>query len=135
MHPVAVRTLIADPDWEFLRRASQALPRSGYHVIVETDRRKALTFAKHWQPTVLIAPTRFLEDWQQDEQCGPPDRALFPHVLITAYGSDEPGIWQRWAARGYEVLLKPLVHPTQLQAAIDAALRKAPRLEGSYVSA
>ena len=132
---MAIRTLIADPDWEFLRHAFQALPRREFHVVVEADRERALLFAKHWQPTVLIAPAQFLEDWQRDSDSGPMSASVCPHVLITAYDSDEPQTWQPWAAKGYEVLLKPMVHPTQLQAAMEAALRKRLRLQGSYVSA
>ena len=132
---MAIRTLIADPDWEFLRHAFQALPRSDFHVVVETDRKRALVFARHWQPAVLIAPAQFLEDWQRDEEYAPGGARLPPHVLITAYGNDEPQTWQPWAARGYEVLLKPMVHPTQLHAAMEAVMRKTPRRQGSYVSA
>lgn len=131
---MAIRVLIADPDWQFLRHAFQALPGGDYDVIVETDRSKAVTFAKHWQPKLLIAPSHFVEEWYEGrEPAGPVSPC--PSVLITAYNSDEPGTWEPWAAKGYEVLLKPMVHPTQLHAAVEAVLSKSPRARGSYASA
>ena len=122
----AIRTLIADADWQFLKRAFQALPRRAYEVVVEPDRAAALCFARQWRPRLLIAPHYFLADWRRNEDEGTlPHPWEEPHLIVTAHGDDPADVWHPWLAQGYEVLVKPLLHAAQLDVALRAALSKA----------
>ena len=122
----AIRTLIADADWQFLKRAFQALPRRAYDLVVEPNRAAALCFARQWRPQLLIAPHYFLADWQRNEdEVKLPEPWEDPPLIVTAHGDDPADVWQPWLAGGYEVLVKPLLHAAQLDVAVRAALAKA----------
>jgi hypothetical protein len=126
---MASRILVADPDWQFLRQVFGALPRRDYRILVEAHPRRALRFASVWEPDVPVAPASLLEEWAPRDRSALPGPGDSPSLLVTAYGADPGSAWKNWAVQGYEVLLKPLVHPAQVQAAVANSVAPRARAE------
>jgi len=121
------KILLVDPDLQLLTYALGSLREAGYDVISESDATKAMDLAGRWCPHLVIAPSRTLAAWQQagpkGTQALPPGSAL----LVTAQADEPDQQWRNWVDQGHEILLKPIVHYHELHAAIESAMRAAPK--------
>ena len=74
------KILLVDPDLQLLTYALGSLREAGYDVISESDATKAMALAGRWCPHLVIAPSRTLVAWQQEDPEGlqalPPGSAL-----------------------------------------------------------
>jgi len=120
--PQQPRILVSDSDWRLLEFAYGDLRQRGYDVIVEASPQKALELARTWRPHVIIVAHGCLSEWDRHLSGGLEAVLSGAAVLATIDPQDEASSWQRWVERGWEVLLKPLIHASQLRAATDAAL-------------
>lgn len=116
------RVLISESDWRLLQFAYGDLRQHGYEVIVEASPLVALGMIAKWQPQVIIASSRCLEEWQQHSADWLTSLGSSVTVLVTADAEDSDCTWQAWADRGCDVLFKPLVHASELRVATDQAL-------------
>ncbi len=114
-----MKVLLTDPDWTLINQAYSVGRHEEYDLVAESSWDKALKLAKIWRPKVIIATPECLDAWNihGDELQDVLSRST---VIVTASDGDA-GVWMPWARQGYEVLMKPLVHPLQLSAAIATA--------------
>lgn len=128
-HVVVAKVLISESDFRLLEYAYGDLRRHGYEVIVESTPAKALKLIRQWRPQVVVASARCLSAWEERTARGLASLFKRAAVMVTVDTEDSDMTWQRWTQRGCEVLFKPLIHSSELRAAIDQAL--APRSPAS----
>jgi len=119
---MSLRVLLADPDWELLKLAFRTLRDAGNEVVIEAGPEDAMRLAVQWRPNVIICPAECLDFWEAHHGEDFADLRSRCSVLVTAPISDPDCPWRKWADRGHEVLLKPLVHPSELSAAIERSV-------------
>ena len=122
---MATRILISDPDWRLLAFAFGDLRRHGYDVIVEPSAAEALALARTWRPNVVIASRVVVEEWDRTVGAALADALANTAVLVTVGGDEEEDVWQPLLDRGFDVLPKPLIHPSELRAATESVMRMA----------
>ena len=116
------RVLISDSDWRLLAFAFSDLRNHGFEVMIEPSAAAALELAERWRPDVVIASKRILSEWERMLGSGltPP---LGEAAVVVTIGADEADeAWQPLLDRGFDVLPKPLVHPSELRAAMEVAV-------------
>lgn len=116
------RILLVDCEWQLLVYAMGTLRRAGYDVLAESDGAAALALVDRWHPHLVIAPSGVISAWQKQAPEGLGSLLPASSLLITAKSDDPDRLWHRWAAQGYEILFKPVVHQLELQTAIEAAM-------------
>ena len=119
---MSMKVLISDPDWRFVRVASEFL-ESHAHLVVRSPRcDQALEVAQSWEPDLVIVSeelteTNLLEDLQKL-----PNR---PAVLLVGWMDNYARLWRAWQKGGDELLMKPFFHIRELHTAIVVALENA----------
>jgi len=117
------KVLISEGDWQLLEFAYGDLRRHGYEVIVEASPMKALEITKRWQPHVVIVSGSCLAEWEKVSPSSLEEIRSIASVLATISADEPSHTWRQWSERGCDVLFKPLVHPSELRAAADQAIK------------
>ncbi len=122
---MSMKVLIVETDWHFLRQVRGFLEPRGHLTLYEPDPERALQRAEHWKPDLAIISA------EREECCAGDVLERFgqlqprPAILLTAALAKFGEAWRAWQHGGDELLLKPLVHPAELHAAIIAARENA----------
>ena len=116
------KILVADSDRKILRVAFETLRDQGFRVIAETAPAEVLRMARQWRPDLIIAPASCLRIWDIDPAEGLDTVLPEFSFLVTANSPEELTPWERWIGRYCEILIKPVVHPMELVAAVEDAM-------------
>lgn len=117
------RILVTDSDVYVLNFAFRVLREQGYNVIAECDPSHALHVAQRWMPEMIIAPVSCLKEWAALSG-GTLDEVMPDSVfVVTIDPSEDSPHKYKFPDNRCEILLKPLVHPTQILVAIEAAMK------------
>jgi len=114
-----MKILIADPDWNFARQASNYFESHAHLVVHETEARTALDRAESWRPDLVIVSGDLAESGLIEAIRGQDDR---PAILLTDQMSRFDRAWRAWQHGGDDLLFKPLLHSSELHVALVTAL-------------
>lgn len=117
-----MRVMIVDSDWRFARQATAYLESRAHLVVHETSSTHALTQAKHWKPDLVITSAELAEHKLLASLQKLTDR---PAVLLTGRLDRSAGTWRAWQKGGDELLIKPVMRASELQAAVTQAMENA----------
>ena len=122
---MSMKVLIADPDWRFLRQARDYLESRAHYVAHEASPHAAAGRAAHWKPDVIIVSAELPQCC--DGQLLHTFEGLQPRpaIILTAALDAFDKAWRAWQRGGDEVIIKPVLHVSELHVAIVAALKNA----------
>ena len=120
-----MKVLFVDPDWHFVQQARGFLEAHAHLVVYEPQPAAALQRALRWQPDVVVISAELpcccdgsrLEELSQLRPR--------PAIVLTSSLARFDKAWRAWQRGGDEVLIKPLLHPNEIHAAIVAAMQNA----------
>ena len=115
---MSMKVLIADPDWRFVRQASQYLETHAHLVVCEPRAREAQAHADHWRPDLVILAVESAEKVLGSLYSLQPR----PAVLLTGRMDRYDLAWKAWQKGGDELLMKPIFKAEELHDAIVTAL-------------
>ncbi len=122
---MSMKVLIADPDWYFLRQARDYLESRGHHVVQEDDPHAAARRADQWKPDLVIVSAE-LPDCCDGDLLNAFDRLHpRPAIILTAALERFDKAWRAWQRGGDELIIKPVLHASELHVALFAALKNA----------
>ncbi len=116
------RLLVAESDWQVLDFVYRDLRERGYDVIVEADARRAKRVVNQWWPDLVVISGHYLGEWERKCPELVHDLMESASFIVTVSPDDPHDAWARWLGRGSEILFKPLIHVSELRAAVDAAV-------------
>ena len=122
---MSMRILIVDHDRSFLEEVRELLEPRGHLVVNETDPNFALERARRWRPDLVMVSAELEACSQGDMLERLRQLRPAPAVLLTSHLDRFDLAWQAWQKGGDELLLKPILQPSQLQVAMMTALQNA----------
>ena len=117
----SARVLLVDGDRELLCRATAALHAAGCEVMIEAAPAEALALLRLWHPRVVVIASSAMERWDRLLSSGDETFLDGRRVVVTIDADQEVALWSRWLSRGHEILVKPLLHPSELITLIEQA--------------
>ena len=119
---MSLRVLIADSDARFANAAARFLESKAHLVVKQSDVRKAIATARHWQADLAIVAEELAETGLIEEL-----RTLSPSpaILLTGWMDRYDTVWRAWQRGGDELLMKPVFHCRDLHEAVVSALENA----------
>ncbi len=120
-----MKILIADPDWHFLGQVRDVLEPLGHHVVHEPQPDEAVARADHWKPDIVMASAELpacCDGELLGRLSGVQPR---PAIVLTAGLERFSEAWRAWQRGGDELIIKPVLHPSELRVAIITALKNA----------
>ena len=115
---MSMKVLIADPDWRFVRQASQYLESHAHLVVCEPRASEALAHVEHWQPDLVVMAAESADKMIDSIYKLQPR----PAVLLTGRMDRYDLAWKAWQKGGDELLMKPIFKAEELHDAIVTAL-------------
>ena len=127
------RILMTESDWQLLDYAHRDLGKHGY-AVVTAHPEEAMVAHSRWQPDVVVTSAEDLAELQRKHPQALEQLMARSVVLVTVSLACSEADWRDWARQGCEILFKPILHATELRAAMDFAVRvhreNFPREEG-----
>lgn len=115
---MSLKVLIADPDWTFVRQATEHLEQHAHMVAWEPRADRAKTRAQHWRPDLVIVAAELADKGVIESIYLLQPR---PAVLITGQLDRYDLAWKAWQKGGDELLIKPIFKIEELQEALVTA--------------
>ena len=122
---MAMKILIADPDWHFLRQAREHLEPMGHLIVHEADPEAALERAESWKPDIVMLSAELPECSDGEMLAALDSIQPKPAVILTAGLEKFAEAWRAWQRGGHELIIKPVLHPSELHVALIVALKNA----------
>ena len=122
---MSMRVLIADPDWHFLRQARDYFESHGHYVVQEADPDAAARRAEHWKPDLLIVSAELPACCDGDLLKTFDALQPRPAIILTAPLERFDKAWRAWQRGGDEMIIKPVLHASELHVAVVTALKNA----------
>jgi CheY-like chemotaxis protein len=122
---MSMKVLVIDPDPQFLNTVCDLYEPRGHAVVHETDTAIAIARAHHWQPDVVIVSAEIERCCNGDLLSQLAQVEGRPAILLTAHMDRFDKAWRAWQRGADELLLKPVLHPADLDAAVLAARQNA----------
>jgi DNA-binding response OmpR family regulator len=117
-----MKVLIADNDWRFAQQATNYLESKAHLVAHKPLAKDTLAAIEHWQCDLVILSAELAQDGLLEAINKMPQR---PAVILTGRLDQYDSIWRAWQKGGDDVLMKPILHATDLQVSIVTALESA----------
>jgi CheY-like chemotaxis protein len=118
-----MKILVADPDWDFLRKVRQYLEPVGHLVVHEADPDAAISRADHWKPDIVMVNAEMPECADGELLTALESIQPRPAVVLTASLEGFSEAWRAWQRGGDELVIKPVLHPSELHVALIVALK------------
>lgn len=122
---MSMKLLVIDRDPRFLGAVCDLFEPRGHVVVHETDTATAIARAHHWQPDVIIVSAEIDRCCNGDLLSQLAQVEGRPAILLTANMDRFDKAWRAWQHGADELLLKPILHPSDLDAAVLAARQNA----------
>jgi CheY-like chemotaxis protein len=121
---MSLKVLIVDTDIRFMEQARRYLEACGHYVAL-VDAERTADQAERWQADLVIANAELPAVFHGTLLTVLHDMPLRPAILLTASMDRFDLAWRAWQKGGDELLLKPVVHASELHHAIIAARQNA----------
>ena len=119
---MSMKVLIADGDWRFSRQVCSYLETHAHLVVSETDPKRAVERAAHWQADLVILAAELADNTLMNALYALRPR---PAVLLTGWVDRYDLAWRAWQIGGDELLMKPVFYREDLHRAIVSAMEGA----------
>jgi CheY-like chemotaxis protein len=119
---MSMKVLAVEPDWRFVRLATEFLESHAHLVVQEVQPKQALERAARWQPDLVIVAAEIAEKGFLELLSTIEPR---PAVLLTGWLDRYDCAWRAWQKGGDELLMKPVFKTDELHEAIVTALENA----------
>ena len=126
---MSMKLLVIDRDQRFLNTVCDLFEPRGHAVVHESDADAAIARAHHWQPDVILVSAEIDRCCRGDLLTQLAQVEGRPAILLTAHMDRFDQAWQAWQRGADELLLKPVLHPADLDAAVLAARQNAIALQ------
>ena len=120
---MGMKILIADPDPHFLRQVREYLEPMGHLVVHEPRPDGAISRADHWKPDVVMVSAELPECSDGELLSALESVQPRPAVVLTASLERFSEAWRAWRRGGDELVIKPVLHPSELHVALIVALK------------
>jgi DNA-binding response OmpR family regulator len=116
------RILVTESDWQLLDYAYRDLGTHGYEIVTARPEEAAVAHSR-FHPDVVLTSMDDIERFEARSPGALSKMMAHSVVLVTVSLESETRDWQELARRGCEILFKPLLHVTELRAAMEFAVR------------
>lgn len=120
---MGMKILVADPDWHFLRQVREHLEPMGHSVVHEAGPDGAVSRAARWKPDIVMVSAEMPECSDGDLLAALEGVQPRPAVVLTASLEKFSEAWRAWQRGGDELIIKPVLHPSELHVALLIALK------------